>query len=273
MQITGVLLGIFVLYAVLFLPESLFAELRESFGLLAEYVVRLGGALSAGVVTRWVMFTQDTLANGDSIWSKYFRSQFPHNVIIDKYGCSGAEGSGLWFTYFNSWEDGSASYQAHHARTFYRSYGCRLIYHLKQWLFFFAVGGALTLFIIRISGTTFTRWTPCFLLIAMSIALFVILWRANRIPNDLERMRPAFLAQFLKPSTEATGCWRKFEEISEIQRVLLERDILSRAETLEEAWGLVKELERRANENQPDRSSSRVVPGMSEGDASRGAES
>lgn len=245
-QIAALLLGMFLLYTLVYLPESLFSELRTAVGKWGEYCARLGMAISGVVLARWIVFAQDTLANGTNRWSQFFRSQFPDQMIMDKYSCSKAEATSLWFKYFNSWENGPPAYRAHHSRTFYRSYGCRLIYYLKQWLMFFAAGGATTMGILWVAGTQFTRWTPCFLLIAVSVAVFFILWRANRIPGGEWHLKLAKNWRRREKPREASGCWRKFQEISEMQKVLLEKDILSCAQTFEEAWSLASEWERRA---------------------------
>lgn len=133
----------------------------------------------------------------------------------------------LWFHFFNRWESGPAEYQQYHRLTFARTYSCRLVYHLRQWLFYFSLLGGITLVINRIFVPSFVGYTGPLLTICCALFLSLFLGFANRLPRGSNGI--------------ATGCWKKYEEIAEVQRVLLEQEVLRNVNTYDEAWDFIKD--------------------------------
>ena len=229
-QITVILLLIFTLYAWLFIPDFRSSTLSEGLQLLAE-VLRVGVAAIVVWPVRWILFSQDSLANGSSQWSRFFRAQYPHRIIVEKFGCTQAEATTLWFHWFNRWEHSGQLFQGYHSMTFQRSYGCRFIYLLRRWLLLFAAFGTANLSVIHMLDLEFAAWLSAFACITASLILFTALTCSNRVPRNDEK----------SPS----GCWLKYQEISEVQRVLLEREILDHADSLDDAWARVKKWDDR----------------------------
>ena len=225
-RITWILLSMLIMYCLLFLPKSIFSLLSELLGQWADYSARLGVAVVGSFAARWVIFTQDSLANGSSRYSEFFRSQFPDKVIMGKYHCTKAEATTLWFQWFNKWEEGPDHYALYHRLTFSRSYGCRLIYYLRNWLFFFFCLGFVTLGCLWLFKISFSQWSLCLCFLVAVLLVYVYLSCTNRIPKK-------------DGSGPTSGCWRKFQEISEMQVVLLERAILRAAPTYDDAWSRV----------------------------------
>jgi len=240
-RIAGILSGLFLAWALAFVPEQLFARLTTLYGAWTGYLSRGGVAISMMFFAKWIIFAQDSLATGNSKWSAFFRSFFSDQKIQNKYDCTRAEASALWFRYFNKWEDGPHEYQSYHRYTFSRTYACRLIYHLRQWLLYFTVLGIVTLIANWLFIEDFNNWIICVLALLAALALWAFLTFANAIPIAGDGSSGLFdrIRRRIGPRAAPTGCWAKYQEIAEIQLVHLQHDILDTAATYTEAWQVV----------------------------------
>jgi hypothetical protein len=195
-----------------------------------EIIVKVISSPILAFLVRFPLFATDPLATGRSKRSKYFKDYYPSKEIIKKYNVSNGQANKLWFSFFNSWGNPKSNYNLQWETMFERTYACRFIYYCTNLL--------LLSFIISVSLLSFYYLSNIYLkteyriniyncgytIISLGSLLFLFL--SNRVPRK---------------DKEASGCWYKYKEISEIAISILVDDILNKAATIEEANTLINQ--------------------------------
>lgn len=191
-----------------------------------NYIYKLA---TSGVFTfllRIPLFATDPLATGKNKHSVYFRMLYPSAIISNRYSVSVGKAQDLWFDFFNSWGDPTCRYHSQWKTVLNRTYNCRLIYYFSQLVKYEAI--IIFLYLAIVTMLNYFEVTAIklelihyFFFLALVIVYFVLI-RTNRIRKNGEEY-------------VVSGCWYKYKEISEIEHSILEREILVRYPTYQEA--------------------------------------
>lgn len=229
--ITTFLLLIIFGYLVSFIPiDKLGISEKDNIGELL-FKLATSGALS--LLLRKPLFGTDSLVAGKSKESEFFRSLYPSIVIREKYGVDPGSADKLWFDYFNTWSKEGSNHYSHWRTVFERTYMCRLIYYLSKLLMLFIILSIITLIIVFVANhyiKDFFSITPFSVgYIFVVIFIYLLLKISNKVPA--------------KDGDEPTGCWYKYKEISNIERAILNDEILNNAQTYNDALKLINNIE------------------------------
>lgn len=225
------LLGL--VYGVVFLPPSVLDFLGQSFSTIQKIIAR-GSLLSLmGGILGYLLSAQDILATGRSAVAQFYRSQYPSNIIIQRYNCTQAQADTLWFQVFNPWS-AIAAMLDQYKRTRERGLDCRFIVLLRQALVAFFVASLVT-WITSIALGKFGEplesappWVVYARILVLGLALMLSgsLYRSNKVADKAR-------------STAPTGCWYRWQEINGMNKTWLETNVLQRAPTYQDAVALV----------------------------------
>jgi hypothetical protein len=228
-QITLFLLVLIFGFLFVFLPIDELVSF--DFETYLQLIIKFATSATLSLIIRKLLFATDPLATGTSKYSLFFRKYYPSNLIKEKYGIPDGEAKALWFDFFNSWSNKDNRFHSQWIRVFDRTYACRFIFYFTRLLLMTAIssGAMLLIFggIYWFFHASFEMYKGIIFFLIVTIA-YLFLACNNKIPGA---KRP-----------NATGCWYKYQEISEILFAILKKQILNKCPKYEDAIRLIDSL-------------------------------
>ena len=189
-----------------------------------DVLVKLASSAVLSNLLRIPLFGTDALVSGSSKESEFFRGLYPSVVISKNYGVERGKATDLWFSIFNKWSDPKHPQHFNWETMFGRTYNCRLIFYLTRLLMYtliLSIGfiGLMFLAGVLTLDSISDHLMPVLFLFLTGTA-YLLLITTNRLPSK---------------SRDATGCWYKYREASEVIHSILERGVFKKYDTYESA--------------------------------------
>jgi len=193
---------------------------------LPENLQTIGVSAVLSTLILLIFYHSDPLFKGNGHVSKWIRTLFASNLLIDKFDIDKHKANSLWFKYFNQWQ-----HKEHPNHSFLRknhaaSYRARLIYFM---IFLCFAYSAIGLLFYAISFLTFPD--HAYLILASFYLLFGIILKILNYP-------PKFLNGV--EVLPAKGVWHSVEGSFMETRNRFEAEVISKCASLTEAEEIVE---------------------------------
>jgi hypothetical protein len=223
-KIVTFLLLIIFSFLVLFVPLD---KLQINPGAdIWNYIYKLATSAVFTFLLRIPLFATDPLATGNKKHSVFFRSFYPSTIISSKYNISIGKAQDLWFDFFNMWGDPSCRFHSQWKTVLKRTYDCRLIFYFSKLVKYEAFLVILFLIVVfflnHFNIYTYQLEFKHFFFLGVLIIIYFSLDRTNRVEKVDNKYK-------------VSGCWYKYKEISLIEHSIVEREILNKYPTYQEA--------------------------------------
>jgi hypothetical protein len=216
-----VLVAVTAVFWVFFIPDEFTRVLGERLDTVVKYLVKAGLAGSVTFFVGGFVYSQDPLASGSSLASRFFRHYFVTTYAVQNYSLNEGTATRCWFEYFNPWEDADHKNHEFYKRAFEASFKCRLFHYLKYTLPVYVVlaAGLTALFkwVVKTDNPSEMFVARCIVLsIGVLVTLVVMAW--NRVREDPN-------ANYAERYT-ATGAYGKYKTMQGILRSKFDEDVL-----------------------------------------------
>jgi hypothetical protein len=228
--VTALLVAAFIYFAFLFpqpVLDHLASQLSQRFGVWAKIASGTVGAATLTSILSFLLFAADSAFKGSNKTAEWVRSGFASHAAQEKYGCSEAEASALWFRFFDTWACAGSTNRILLENTYAATYTARAVFYLARavviLIFLGVVSMALNwkVFGSYGPGEGWRRATVDGLALACFVGGYFFLTLTNKIPKGVRR---------------ATGCWARVEDVFGRSRAVFAQDILRHAATIPEAF-------------------------------------
>jgi hypothetical protein len=223
-KIVTFLLLIIFSFLVLFVP-------LEKLGITPDadiwnYIYKLATSAVFTFLLRIPLFATDPLATGNKKHSVFFRSYYPSTIISSHYNIDNGKAQDLWFDFFNLWGDPSCRFHSQWKTVLKRTYDCRLIFYFSRLVKYEAILVFLFLIVIVVLNYfniyAYNIEFKHFFFLGSLIIIYFSLVRTNMV-------------KIINKEYAVSGCWYKYKEISLIEHSIVEREILKKYPTYQDA--------------------------------------
>ncbi len=218
-------------FAFTLLPPQVLLLLTESANSWVVLATKAIGSISIATLASGILFASDSAFKGSNPTAYWVMSTYPSNAATRRVACNHREATTLWFKFFDTWGLDASPHHGLVASTYAATYQGRWMYYLTWTLGIFSILGvgaiAINHFVFDVYDGSSARIVLHFSILAGYAVGFLAIWRTNRIGRKGRR---------------PTGCWERVEQVLQQSTVLFERDVLSNAISLEDAFDTVANI-------------------------------
>lgn len=193
---------------------------------LPENLQTIGVSTVLSTVILLIFYHSDPLFKGNGEVSKWIRTLFASNLLIDKFNIDKHKANSLWFKYFNQWQHKEHPNHSFLKKTHAASYRARLIYFITILCFAYASIGLLfyAVSILTTPNLSYLFLSSVYLLLGIILKL---LNNPPKFSNGVE----------ISP---AKGVWHSVEGSFMETKNRFEAEVISKCKNLIEAEEVVE---------------------------------
>ncbi len=225
------LILIALFFAFTLLPPQVLLLLTETSNSWVVLATKAVGSISIATLASGILFASDSAFKGSNKTASWVMATYPSNAAEKRVKCSQREAATLWFKFFDTWGLPASPHHSLVASTYSATYQGRWMYYLTWTLGIFSVLGVGAIivnhFVFDVYAGSQARIVLHATILAAYAVAFLAVWRTNRIGSKGRR---------------PTGCWERVEQVLQQSTVLFERDVLSNAISLEDAFDTVANI-------------------------------
>lgn len=224
-----ILVALFFVFTLL--PPQVLLLLTETANSWVVLATKAVGSISIATLASGILFASDSAFKGSNKTAYWVMSTYPSNAAVRRISCTEREASTLWLKYFDTWGLRASPHHGLVASTYSATYQGRWMYYLTWTLGIFSILGVGAIvvnhFVFNVYAGSSARIVLHASILAGYAIGFLAIWRTNRIGRKGKR---------------PTGCWERVEQVLQQSTVLFERDVLSNAISLEDAFDTVAHI-------------------------------
>jgi len=218
-------------FAFTLLPTQVLLLLTDSANSWVVLGTKAVGSISIATLASGILFASDSAFKGSNKTAYWVMSTYPSNAAMKQLKCTEREATTLWFKFFDTWGLTASPHHGLVASTYSATYQGRWMYYLTWTLGIFTILGFGAIAINHVvfdvySGSRARVVLHASILLGYAIG-YLAIWRTNRIGRNGNR---------------PTGCWERVEQVLQQSTVLFERDVLTNAVSLEDAFDTIDNI-------------------------------
>ncbi len=218
-------------FAFTLLPGEVLLLLSDSSNSWVVLGTKAVGSISIATLASGILFASDSAFKGSNKTAYWVMSTYPSNAAMKHLECTEREATTLWFKFFDTWGLTASPHHGLVASTYSATYQGRWMYYLTWTLGIFTVLGCGAMAVNHLVFDAYSDNRARIVLhasILLGYAIgFLAIWRTNRIGRNGKR---------------PTGCWERVEQVLQQSTVLFERDVLTNAVSLEDAFDTIDSI-------------------------------
>ncbi len=193
---------------------------------MPDFLQKMSCSIVISTLITLIFYNSDPLFKGDNNISKWLRSLFASNLLIQKYKMNIHEANSLWFKYYNQWQHRDHPNHSFLKKSHSSSYSARLVYFISIICFVYGSIAILTYIYSLLEGGDISL----LFLALVYLSIGGILYFLNLPPKYSGE-------QLLKP---AKGVWLSVENSFSESRSRFNAEVVSKCDTAKEAEDLVE---------------------------------